>query len=153
MWIIWKARNSSIFEGKKPTVLNIIFQIDKLLLLYHPPCKKTKKPRVIGSCPSLVFPCGFFDGASTNGSGGAGICIYLNMTHSFEFALGVGTCTNTKAKLIGLWALLQIAQVMGLPTLNIFGDSSVIINSVKGSDALSPPRAQSLVQGYQKFMH
>ena len=71
--------------------------------------------------------------------GGAGICIFLNKDHFFEFALGLGTSTNTKAELLGLWALLHVAQVMGLPTLNIFGDSSVIISWVNGFNALAPP--------------
>ena len=83
--------------------------------------------------------------------GGAGICIFLNKDHSFEFALGIGTSTNTKAKLIGLWALLYIAQVMGLPTLNIFGDSSVIINWVKGTDALSPPELSHWCRDIRKL--
>ena len=100
---------------------------------------KGKKPRSLGSGPSLSYPCGFFDGASAKNIGGVGICLYLNMSHSFKFALGAGTCTNTKAELIGLWALLHIAQVMGIPSLNIFWDSLIIINWVKGTDALSPP--------------
>ena len=62
----------------------------------------------------------------------------MNKTHSFEFSLGARTCTNTKAELIGLWALLHITQMMGIPTLNIFGDSLVIINWVKGTAALTP---------------
>ena len=102
MWTIWKARNAYIFEGKKLTVLNIIFQIENLAQLYQPPCRKEKKLRVLGSCPSLAYPCGFSDGVAAKNIGGVGICIFLNKTHSFEFALGAGTCTNTKAELIGL---------------------------------------------------
>ena len=97
MWIIWKARNSFIFEGKKLTILNIIFQIEKLSQLYQPPCRKAKNPRALGSGPSLAYPCGFFDGAFAKNIGGVDIYLYLNMSHSFEFALGAGTCTNTKA--------------------------------------------------------
>ena len=65
--------------------------------------------------------------------------MFLNESHSFEFSLGAGKCTNTKAELVGLWALLHIAQMMGIPTLKVFGDSSVIINWAKGTVALSPP--------------
>ena len=63
----------------------------------------------------------------------------VSESHSFEFALGVGTSTNTKAELIALWELLHISQTMGIPTLNIFGDSIVIISWVKGTSALRPP--------------
>ena len=120
-------------------VLSILNQISNLSQLYRPPYKKAKNPRVLGSGPSLAFPCGFFDGASAKNIGGVGICLLLNESHSFEFALGAGTCTNTKAELIGLWALLHIAQLMGIPSLNILGDSSIIINWEKGTDDLSPP--------------
>ena len=71
--------------------------------------------------------------------GGIGFSLHLNESHSFEFAVGVGLCTNTKAELVGLWALLLTTQMMGIPTLKVFGDSSVIINWEKGNATLSPP--------------
>ena len=89
--------------------MNTIFQIENLSQLYQPPYRKAKNIRVLGSGPSLAYPCGFFYGALTKNIGGVGICIYLNKTHSFEFALGAGTCTNTKAELISLWALLHVS--------------------------------------------
>ena len=99
---------------------------------------KIKKPRVCGSGPSLVFPYGFFDGAATNYKGRVGFCLVLNESHSFEFAMGVGSCTKTKDELIALWALLSVEKLMGIPCLNIFGDSAVIINWAKGNAALNP---------------
>ena len=96
-----------------------------------------KKKRALGPGPMLVYPFRFFDGAFAKNEGGVGYCLFLSESHSFEFALGVGKCTNTKAELVGLWALLLTAQMMGIPTLNVFGDSSVIINWAKGIAALS----------------
>ena len=93
----------------------------------------------MGHGPKLVYPCGFFDGASTKNIGGIGFCLYLNESHSFDFAMGARLCTNTKAELVGLWALLLTTQMMGIPTLKVFGDSSVIINWAKGTATLSPP--------------
>ena len=107
--------------------------------MYKPASLKVKKPRDAGSGPVLVFPYGFFDGATANISSGVGLCLYLNESHSFEFALGVGTCTNTKVELIALWALLHITQSMGILKLNIFGDSAIIISWAKGIAALNPP--------------
>ena len=54
----------------------------------------------------MIYPCGFFDGASTTNAAGVGYSLYLNESHSFEFVLGVGNGTNTKAELLGIWALL-----------------------------------------------
>ena len=68
-----------------------------------------------------------------------GYSIHLNESHYFEFALGVGYGSNTKAELLGMWALLLSSQMMGIPLSHIFGDSQVIINWAKGSTVLSPP--------------
>ena len=65
--------------------------------------------------------------------------MFLNESHSFEFELGAGSCTNTKVELIGLWALLHTTQMMGIPKLRIYGDSLVIINWENGTTSLSPP--------------
>ena len=121
-------------------VFSLIHQIAFSSQMYCPSEIKVKKTRTLGPGPVLVYPCGFFDGASAKNVGGGGFCLYLNESHSFEFAVGVDSCTNTKSELIGLWALLHIAQMMGIPTLNILGDSSSIINWDKGTASLSPPK-------------
>ena len=97
MWAIQKARNLYIFEGKKLSALSILHQISYSLQLYCSLAIKVKNIRVIGPFPSMVYPYGFFDGAFANKVGGVGYCLYLNESHSFEFALGVGYSTNTKA--------------------------------------------------------
>ena len=117
-----------------------IFQhIMYLSQLYKPAVSKVKKSRAIGAGPILVSPYGFFDGAAANGYGGAGFCLFLSESHSYEFALGDSSCTNTKAELIALWALLYVTLLMGIPKMNIFGDSAVIISWEKGITALNPP--------------
>ena len=55
-----------------------------------------------------------------------------------EFLLGVGHGTNTKAELLSLWAILLTSHMMGIPLTQIYDDSLVIINWVRGSTALSP---------------
>ena len=97
------------------SVMNIMHQINSFLLLCSPPAISCKKIRLIGPSPCLVFPCGFFDGASSKNLDGVGICLYLNVSRHFEFVLGVGDSTNSKAELLGLWALLKISHMMGIP--------------------------------------
>ena len=94
------------------SAMNIMHQINSFLQMCSPPVVSCKKIRLIGPSPCLVFPCGFFDGASSKNLGGVGICLYLNVSHHFEFALGVGYSTNTKAELLGL---LKISHMMGIP--------------------------------------
>ena len=48
------------------------------------------------------FPMVFFDGAAANYIGGAGICIWLNDHHHFDFKLGSGSNTNTRSGLLAL---------------------------------------------------
>ena len=83
-------------------VISLIHQIAYFSQMYCPSVIKVKKSRNLGPGPTLVYPCGFFDGASAKNVGGVGFCLFLNESHSFEFALGVGSCTNTKEKLIRL---------------------------------------------------
>ena len=78
----------------------------------------------------------FFDGAAAKHIAGAGLCIWLNNHHQFAFKLGCGCSTNTREKLLALWASLRVSKDMGLPYLHIFGDSSVIINWSKGESTL-----------------
>ena len=80
---------------------------------------------------------GFFDGAAVEGIGGAGIYLAINSNHCFHIKLGCGGSTNTRAKLLAMWALMRWALTLGLPTLQIFGDSSVIINWALGKASLS----------------
>ena len=103
----------------------MIQQIAYFSQMYKTSGIKVKKPRAVGLGPVFVFPYGFFDGAAINNFGGAGFFLYLNESHSFEFALGAGTCTNNKAELIALWAVMHITQMMGILLLNIFGDSAI----------------------------
>ena len=70
---------------------------------------------------------------------GVGYCIFFNESHHYEFALGVGYGTNTKAELLSLWELIHSSKMMGIPPTHVYGDSQVIINWALGSTALSPP--------------
>ena len=136
-WAIWKSRNRAIFDEKKVTVLGIYHQILYAAQLPSTQLsspgsvmkeRKKKRKRKTGPVPCMFFPCGFFDGASTSTDAGAGFSVFINENHHLDFALGVGRGTNTKAELMGLWALLLSSQMMSIPLVHIYGDSQVIIN-------------------------
>ena len=76
----------------------------------------------------LVYPYGFFDGATANCKSGVGFVLALNNTHSINFSMGCGDSTNTRVELLALWALLYVTKDMGIPPLHIFGDSMMIIS-------------------------
>ena len=102
MWVVWKVRNTTLFEGNLAPIANVLHQIFYYSQTYCPPVIKRKKSRTIGLGPVIDYPCGYFDGALARGVGGAGYVLILSETHTLEFALGAGPCTNTKAELIGL---------------------------------------------------
>lgn len=47
--------------------------------------------------------------------------------------MACGSCTNFRAKLLALWGILFCARRWNLVSLQVFGDSWVIIDWVKGS--------------------
>ena len=102
------------------------------------PVKKFKL-RVIGMPPMIHYPCGFFDGAAAKNKGGAGFTLLLSCSHSIQFSMGCGRCTNTKSELMALWALLTVSKHMGVPLLSIYGDSLVIIQWATGKSNLNLP--------------
>ena len=90
MWIVWKARNLAVFEGKKRNIHGIIQQIlSTVQVPFLGAVYKKGRSRHIGNPPVKFFPCGFIDGASNNMIAGAGLCIFLNDSHFLEFSLGV----------------------------------------------------------------
>ena len=122
-----------------PSVLGMVHQNEYFTQLYPVERLKNKKLRIIGPGPTLVYPYGLFDGVAADYKGGVGFFLALNESHTFEFAMGGGLCTNTKAELMALWALLTVENRMGIPLLNIFGDSTVIINWANYQDSMDSP--------------
>ena len=76
----------------------------------------------------LKYPYGFFHGATTLKIDGASILLGINPIHSFKIKLGCGNNTNTRAELLALWVLLYFVDGIGIPSLHVYGDSSIVIN-------------------------
>ena len=81
----------------------------------------------------------YFDGAAQLDVGGAGFVIYLSETHYFNFSVGCGSCSNTRAKLLAVWYVLRVSILMGIPIHLIYDDSMVIISWVNRLSALEIP--------------
>ena len=89
--------------------------------------------------PMIYYPCGFFDGAVAKNKVGVGFVLLLSSSHSIQFTMACGRCTNTKSEMIALWALLIVSKIMGIPLLSIYGDSLVIIQWATGKSNLNLP--------------
>ena len=82
----------------------------------------------------LRYPRGYFNGAcqGSEGSCGNGMCHFMSENHIFNFILGGGLGTNTRAEFITLWCLLHFASPKGVLHLLVLGDSKIIIDWVVG---------------------
>jgi ribonuclease HI len=82
----------------------------------------------------MARPWDYFDGVSSEDHlicGGGG-CLYLSTTHYFLLKSGLGAGTNNYAELLALKLLLLFVVEKGCKTLQVFGDSMLIINWENG---------------------
>ena len=79
-------------------------------------------------------PWGYFDGSAPRVPQicGAGGLLYLFDEHYFTFSAGLGLGTNNYAELLALKLLINLDLKQGVQTLQIFGDSQLVINWVSG---------------------
>jgi hypothetical protein len=86
--------------------------------------QNTKRAHVLRDTPT-----GWFDGATlSNGTqSGAGGLIKINNYTSYRWTFNCGPGTNTRAELLGAWATLYLASRLHIDTLQIYGDSRIII--------------------------
>ena len=82
-----------------------------------------------------AIPWGFFDGASQElqlSYGGGGV-LYKSESHYFHFSAGLGRGTNNYVELMTLRLLLLFALEQGCLSLQVFGDSMLVIEWAKGT--------------------
>ena len=59
--------------------------------------------------------------------GGGGVLFYPDGNLEISFSWGLGVDTNSQDEALALWKGLQQALIHGIPEINIFGDSRLII--------------------------
>ena len=62
------------------------------------------------------------------GSSGARMYMRINEDHNFKLWMSYGLGTNSRVELLTLWGLLQFTLLNGIVSIQILGDSKVIIN-------------------------
>ena len=97
-----------IFDDIKPYSTQVCIAISSLLKDYLAHTSRSKL-RIIGKSSVLNYPVGFFDGASTYGSYGAGFSLCIGLSHFFHVKIGCGKGTNTRVELLALWGISHIA--------------------------------------------
>ena len=77
---------------------------------------------------------GYFDGSAAGVPQICGACgiLYLSDEHSFAFSVGLRLGTNNFAELLALKLLITLALKQWVQTLQVFGDSQLVINWISG---------------------
>jgi ribonuclease HI len=136
-WYTWKERNLAIFEGGIPSIQKVFF----LSISESWVCLPKTKVSCRGVLPTNLEGdgvIGWFDGAtmSSGNNCGAGGRIKISEQKSYKWFINCGVGTNTKAELLGAWALLTLASRLSILEIHILGDSNIIIEWLKGKGHL-----------------
>jgi hypothetical protein len=82
-------------------------------------------------------PLGLFDGVVGVGECGVVIVLKMSRVHFFRIHLVVGSCSNIKEELLGLWGLLNFALRSQNFELMVVGDSTVVLDRFVGKSQLN----------------
>lgn len=99
--------------------------------LPDPPPPKERHPHP-PPCIDSNTPWAFFDGAANQHGCGGGFIIHINDHHYYKVKLGLGAGTNNYVELITLQHLLHFSLSHHCTSINIYGDSKIIINWFNG---------------------
>ncbi|MEG1800167.1 MAG: ribonuclease HI family protein, partial [Synergistaceae bacterium] len=92
---------------------------------------------------------GYFDGASRGNPGTAGAGALLMNDGGevvWETARFLGTKTNNEAEYTALLLLLKAAKERNVKTLNIYGDSTLVVSQVSKQWKINLPHLRALAQ-------
>lgn len=98
---------------------------------------------------------GYFDGASKNNPGHAGIGIVIldqNNKEVLTYSKYLGVKTNNEAEYLALIELLEKAKELGIEEINIFGDSQLVVNQVNGNWRINQSHLFSLAQKVEELI-
>jgi hypothetical protein len=122
-------RNKIVFENGNPSVGMVVYKALRIVATSTTTIKvvipKKFKIHLLGGTPA-----GWFDGAAQSNGLQSGVGGILRLTENsyYKWTFNYGPGTNTRAKLLGVWATLNLAARLNLEALQIFGDSKIIID-------------------------
>ena len=88
----------------------------------------------------------FFHGACQNNKVGLRFSLYIRKNLVFYIKAHLGDGINNKGELLACFYLLKLASQQGTLALQVFGDSSLVINHIHGTIMITSISLQSLAQ-------
>jgi ribonuclease HI len=136
-WYIWLERNYAIFEDGNPSLQKVVYKTLSVVGDYKIQLKAFA-PRKILCLSAGGGTVGWFDGAAQQSgqNSGAGGVIRVNDHQSYKWFFNCGPGTNTRAELLGVWALLTLASRLSISDLLVQGDSKIVIEWLQGKGRL-----------------
>ena len=132
--LIWLARNSVIFRNEFSSPLLIVNKVQHIW--NEGPIQYKKKSSRIIQQPTFQHDVsiGYFDGASQDGGSrcGVGAILITPLLGRFNIKWNCGVGTNTRSELLALWSILHFARSLGIDSIQIAGDSRIIVDWFKG---------------------
>jgi ribonuclease HI len=130
-------RNFAIFEDRKPSAIRVVTLVAIALDSYASQ-EKAPAMRNIVIKNEVKGATGWFDGAAeaTRLNSGAGGIIKTRDNRIYKWTLNCGPGSNTRAELMGAWALLTLASRLFINDLHVKGDSMIVINWLRDKGRL-----------------
>lgn len=134
-WFIWKWRNKKIFQNNKENFGQLFDKIIPYYSLILPiiPLQKMQRKTVTDSS-QLLMPRAHFDGAAKDRKCACGVDICLSRDLQYYMYWNGGKGTNNNAEAMALHGLLTFCSFMDIDPINIYEDSKIIIDLVKGNN-------------------
>lgn len=82
---------------------------------------------------------GFFDDVVISNKCGSEAFIALDCGQYYHFYSNIGTGTNSQVEVNTLWGVLFCVKWLSLESLDVFGDTKVVIEWVNERSTLNPP--------------
>lgn len=128
-WFVWMERNKKVFENGNTSVSAVVY---KTLGIAINSTTETKIaiPKKVKIYLQGGTPEGWFDGTTHSNrlQSGAGGLLRLSENSYYKWTFNCGPGTNTRAELLGVLATLNLTARLNIETLQIFGDSKIIID-------------------------
>lgn len=140
-------RNERIFNDKHNSLGEIASKDVGIIAYFSVSGPSHSRRHVVQELINKEFPWGYFDGAAGGDPVrcGGGVVLFFNDHNFLHIKAGFDRGTNNFVELMALRLLLRKAWEWGVCSLQIFGDSKIILEWEKGTHRCNILRLRSLL--------